>query len=78
MITFGAALLISLSYEAVAASLAEVPFLDYAVHFGLEATGSLIAIFAYKNHRCNTGWHRVAIWAILSLITTVITVQAVG
>lgn len=52
--------------------------LDYAVHFGLEATGSLIAIFAYKNHRCNTGWHRIAIWTILSLITTVATVQAVG
>lgn len=52
--------------------------LDYLVHFGLEATGSLIAILAYQTHRCRTPWHRLAIWTLLTAATTAVTVQVVG
>lgn len=54
-------------------------YLDYVVHFGLEATGSLIAIGAYKSHKlCKTKWHKFGIWFALSLLTTIVTVQLVG
>jgi hypothetical protein len=53
--------------------------IDYLVHFGLEAIGSLIAIAAYKSHRlCRTRWHKFGIWLALSMLTTVVTVQVVG
>lgn len=55
-----------------------MPLQDYAIHFGLEAAGSLIAIFAYASHRCNTWWHRALIWTVLSIATTIVTVQVVG
>lgn len=51
---------------------------DYLVHFGLEAVGSLIAIFAYRSHRCQHTWHRAVIWTALTAITTVVTVNVVG
>lgn len=50
----------------------------YLVHFALEAIGSLIAIFAYRSHRCNTWWHRAVIWTVLSMATTFTTVQVIG
>jgi hypothetical protein len=52
--------------------------MDYLIHFLLEATGSLIALFAYRNHHCNTWWHRGLIWIMLTALTTVVTVQTVG
>lgn len=51
---------------------------DYVIHFGLEATGSLIAIFAYASHRCVHWWHKAAIWTVLTAATTFVTVQLVG
>lgn len=51
---------------------------DYGVHFGLEAVGSLIAIFAYRSHHCQHWSHRALIWILLTAATTVITVNVVG
>jgi uncharacterized protein (DUF983 family) len=55
-----------------------MPFADYAIHFAIEAIGSLIAIAAYATHRCQDWWHRALIWMVLTILTTVITVQIVG
>lgn len=52
--------------------------MTYLIHFGLEAVGSLIAIYAYRSHRCRHGWHKAAIWVVLSMATTVATVQIIG
>jgi hypothetical protein len=52
--------------------------LSYLIHFMIEAIGSLIAIFAYKSHHCRHWWHRGLIWTVLSMLTTVLTVQIVG
>lgn len=53
----------------------EVPW-DYLIHFGLEALGSVIALYAYRF--CNHTWHQLAIWFILSSLTTTLTVSLVG
>lgn len=52
--------------------------MDYLIHFSLEAVGSLIAIFAYKSHKCQYWWHRAMIWVVLSMFTTYVTVQLAG
>jgi len=51
---------------------------DFALHFALEAIGSLIAIFAYRSHRCSKTWHKAAIWTGLTFLTTLVTVLMVG
>lgn len=51
--------------------------LDYVVHFGLESLGSLIVLFA-QTHICRHTWHRVAIWMVFSIATTILTVNLVG
>jgi hypothetical protein len=50
---------------------------SYLVHYLLELVGQGVLILAYK-HVCRTRWHRIAIWQAGTILTTVITVHAVG
>lgn len=52
--------------------------MDYVIHFLLEAVGSLIALYAYRSHRCSHVWHKSAIWLVLTMLTTYVTVSLVG
>jgi hypothetical protein len=52
-------------------------WLDYLVHFGLEVTGQAVLWLAYT-HVCKKSWHRLAIWFVGTLLTTIITVHLVG
>ena len=51
--------------------------MDYVIHFGLEVIGQLVLWLAYT-HVCRSQWHRVAIWFLGTLLTTIITVNLVG
>src|SRR4051794_40716769 len=48
----------------------------YAVHFLLECLGQVVLFVAYK-HVCRKDWHRVAIWLVGTLLTTIITVNLI-
>jgi hypothetical protein len=50
---------------------------DYLIHFMLEVVGQGVLWLAYR-HWCRHDWHRVAIWFFGTLLTTIITVHAVG
>lgn len=52
------------------------PVLDYVIHFGLEAIGSVIGIYAYNF--CHHMWHKVVVWTMLAVLMTVLTVSLVG
>jgi hypothetical protein len=52
------------------------PVLDYVTHFGLEAIGSSIGIYAYNY--CQHLWHKLLVWTVLSVFTTIVTVSLVG
>jgi hypothetical protein len=49
----------------------------YLVHFLLECIGQGVLYLAYK-HACRTDWHRVAIWFVGTLLTTIVTVHLIG
>jgi len=51
--------------------------MDYVIHFGLECVGQLVLWLAYK-HVCRSAWHTYAIWFLGTLVTTILTVHAVG
>jgi hypothetical protein len=54
-----------------------MPITAYLVHFLLECVGQLVLFVAYK-HVCRKDWHRVAIWLVGTLLTTIITVNLIG
>lgn len=49
---------------------------DFLVHFFLEAVGAAIGVYAYNF--CRHRWHQVAVWLLLTALTTAITVEVVG
>jgi hypothetical protein len=51
--------------------------LPYAVHFALECIGQGVLWLAYT-HVCRKPSHRVLIWFIGTLLTTIITVNLIG
>lgn len=51
--------------------------MEYLLHFLLECLGQGVLVLAYK-HVCRKPWHRAAIWFAGTLITSVITVHAIG
>jgi VIT1/CCC1 family predicted Fe2+/Mn2+ transporter len=50
--------------------------LPYIEHWMVECIGSAIGVVAYRF--CPHRHHRWIVWVVLSIITTVITVQLVG
>lgn len=50
---------------------------DLLVHFGLEVVGQGVLWLAYT-HVCRKQWHRVAIWFLGTLLTTILTVNIIG
>jgi hypothetical protein len=66
-----------LTPESSAPSLHNAPALtDVLLHCGLEGVGAGIGVYAYN--LCNHTWHRVAMWAALTLVTSYLTVGIVG
>lgn len=51
--------------------------MDYLVHFLLEVIGQGVLVLAYQ-HVCRKSWHRAMIWFFGTLVTTIVTVHAVG
>lgn len=51
-------------------------WVDYAVHFGVDVAGTLATLYAQRF--CHHLWHQVLIWAGLSIVVTVTTVNLVG
>lgn len=66
-----------LAMIALLLNLHSLPYAAYVVHFGLEVVGQGVLWLAYT-HVCSKQWHRVAIWFLGTLLTTIVTVHLIG